>query len=480
METSRPVIQRMPVIGLILLAAVLLAAVATRTAGRAFQWRAELWLLLALVFILIGWSRTAWLRMRELSIRATRLEALYAFSNFVADVGSDALTAGIPARILDIMHADGIALRLCHQGQTAFEVLMGGAEHNDSTVTDGLADGAQAVVALVGGASVQRVLLDDSAPEALQTCRRAGMRSLVYVSVSAHQQRLADIVLYYRQEVILDAACEEVIAAIKRHLAAAVESQRARSLERESAITTERYFIARELHDSIAQSLGFLKIQIHLLRKAIDKNDQNMAAFVLAELDAGLANSIADVRELLVHFRTRTDSGKIETAIQETIQKFQNQSGLKVSFEPSGDSAELAPDVQIQVLNVLQESLSNIRKHAQASHVDIRLERGPVWRLAVRDDGKGFDTGKDRSMFNVGLTIMRERAEMIGATLVVDSAEGSGTTVSLMVPQASKARHAVPATVFPFAARDAAAPQPPAQAPAHAPPHAPTLATEKS
>ncbi len=394
--------------------------------------------------LLIVLSRLVLSRMRELKHRRDRLKALYEFSNFLADATPENLSGGVKAHVRDLLGADAIALRLCGQGETAFTVLTKAPAGVFAADEQILATGAQALALQMNDAPAQRLLLDNHTPEALQPCRRAGLRSLVYLPIRAQQRLMAEIAVYYQHDVELDDDRKELISAVTRHLTITLENHRARALDRESAASAERHFIARELHDSIAQSLGFLKIQIHLLRKAIDKNDQDMATFVLAELDAGLANSIADVRELLVHFRTRTDSGEIETAIRETLQKFQNQSGLTAHFESSGASPELAPDVQVQVLNVLQEALSNIRKHAQASRVDIELVRGQIWRLVVRDNGKGFDTSADRSLFNVGLTIMRERADMMGATLSLESVEGSGTTVTLKVPLNSTVRPVPP------------------------------------
>ncbi len=381
--------------------------------------------------------------MPEPAARHDHLAALYGFSRFLTDATPETLAAGASARIRAIANADAIALRFCGNGETAFEVLTG-ANGQFASAAQCLAGSAEALTTLMQDAPLQRIRLDDQAPQALRVCQAAGMQCLIYVPVRSQQRLLAEFALYYQHDVPLDEAREALLRTLASHLASTLDNQHSRALERESAVSAERHFIARELHDSIAQSLGFLKIQIHLLRKAIEKNDADMASFVIAELDAGLANSIADVRELLVHFRTRTDSGEIETAIRETLQKFQNQSGLKASFDTSGESPELAPDVQIQVLHVLQESLSNIRKHAQASQIDIRLERGPVWRLEVRDNGRGFDTGVDKSLFHVGLNIMRERAQMIGATLQVDSAEGDGTTVTLQVPLGSTLRPSVP------------------------------------
>jgi two-component system nitrate/nitrite sensor histidine kinase NarX len=150
----------------------------------------------------------------------------------------------------------------------------------------------------------------------------------------------------------------------------------------------------------------------------------------------GVRECYADVRELLVHFRTRANQEDIEGALRSTLSKFEHQTGIDTELSLSGHGLPLAPDVQIQVLHMVQEALSNVRKHAQARQVQVRVQRHP-WSFEVQDDGVGFDTQGQRSpdSLHVGLGIMRERAQGIGATVQVESALGRGTTVRIALPQ---------------------------------------------
>jgi two-component system nitrate/nitrite sensor histidine kinase NarX len=118
------------------------------------------------------------------------------------------------------------------------------------------------------------------------------------------------------------------------------------------------------------------------------------------------------------------------------LHTFRQQSGIEASWSIEGDSLPLARDVQNQVLRVMQEALSNIRKHARASHAAIEVRRGADWAFAIRDDGVGFNAGTGSDSLRVGLKIMRERAGVIGAALEVESAAGQGTVVRLTVPGA--------------------------------------------
>ncbi len=165
-----------------------------------------------------------------------------------------------------------------------------------------------------------------------------------------------------------------------------------------------------------------------------DRQQTDKVQTTLNELDEGLRESIGDVRELLVHFRTRTNADDIEVALQETLQKFQHQTGLPSRMQISGEGLPLPADVQVQVLHVVQEALSNVRKHAQASHVSLDVSKGDHWRFTVRDNGGGFDTRLDRGETHVGMKIMRERAERIGARIAVASSATQGTAVTLILP----------------------------------------------
>jgi two-component system, NarL family, nitrate/nitrite sensor histidine kinase NarX len=219
-----------------------------------------------------------------------------------------------------------------------------------------------------------------------------------------------------------------------------MENLRLNALEKEAAVSEERTFLARELHDSIAQSLAFLKIQVHLMRDALAGGDARQVEQALAEIDTGVRECYGDVRELLVHFRTRANAEDIEPALLTTLRKFEHQSGLKATMQMHGQGMPLAPVLQVQVLHIVQEALSNVRKHARATRVWLDVQQQPQWRFEVRDDGEGFvaeDGARDET--HVGLRIMAERAERIGASIDVLSTPGRGTSVVLTLPPVARA-----------------------------------------
>ena len=377
-------------------------------------------------------------KTERIAAQKERLEALYGVSTFLAQTTDmQEMTQGFTQRVRQLMKADAIALRW--SGEDASKLLLLASDQFPQVIQEQekcLMAGTCACGQLRSDSRSRVIPISSSDAAPLQHCTRLGYESMIAVPVRMHNKKLGEINLFYKSLISMSAEELELLDTLASHLAAAVEGMRAVVLGREAAIAGERSLLARELHDSIAQSLAFLKIQVQLLRSAILKNDSPKTNVALSELDSGLKESIADVRELLLHFRTRTQADDIDRAVQETLQKFQHQTGLQVSSKTIGEGLPLPQDMQTHVLHVLQEALSNVRKHAGARSVEIEIHKGEPWRFLVRDDGVGFDLLGSRSELQVGLKIMRERADQIGATVAIDSAVGQGTTVTLRVPTA--------------------------------------------
>jgi two-component system nitrate/nitrite sensor histidine kinase NarX len=275
-------------------------------------------------------------------------------------------------------------------------------------------------------------------PVRMQHCVQAGFETVVSIPIRLHERLMGEVDLFFHARITISEAERSLLESLTVHLAGAMENLRLDSLELEAAISQERGLLARELHDSIAQSLAFLKIQVQLMRDALAAGDGTQVQHVLGEIDVGVRESYGDVRELLMHFRTRTNSEDIEPALLTTLRKFEHQSGLKATLQMQGHGMPLLPDTQIQVLHIVQEALSNVRKHAHAGRVWLDVQQAPQWRLEVRDDGLGFaegDGGPDET--HVGMRIMAERAERLGAQLEVMSSPGRGTSVVLTLPMPS-------------------------------------------
>jgi two-component system nitrate/nitrite sensor histidine kinase NarX len=277
----------------------------------------------------------------------------------------------------------------------------------------------------------------------LRHCEAAGYQTVVAIPMRTPSRTVGEVELFFYGERQVPDEERHLFDALAGQVATQLDNLRLASRDREMAVSEERNLMAQELHDSIAQSLAFLKIQVQLLRRAIKEGRPVEIEASLAEIDAGVRESYADVRELLLHFRTRPGHEDIAHALRTTLSKFELQSGLSTRLTMAGQGVPLPPDQQVQILHVLQEALSNVRKHSGASTVELRVTQAPQWRFEVRDDGAGFDALAGRfDETHVGLHIMRERAQRIGAKLQVSSQAGQGTQISLTLP--AQGRSAAP------------------------------------
>ena len=376
-------------------------------------------------------------KTQRIAAQKERLEALYQVSAFLAKSNSlYEMTQGFAVQVRKLMKADALTIRWCGEDLGKFHILSSDQFPLEMLEEEKCLIAGTCACGFSTWKSRTRVIpirSQDVAP--LQHCSQYGFETLISVPVKLQNKVLGEIDLFFRHEMSLSVEELELVDTLASHLASAVEGIRALALDREAAISGERTMLASELHDSIAQSLAFLKIQSRLLRNSIMYKDEIKISNLMDELDQGLKESIADVRELLLHFRTRTQSDDIETAVQETLQKFQHQSGIPVSYKITGEGLPLAQDVQIHVLHILQESLSNVRKHAKASRVRIEIIKGDVWQFDVKDDGVGFNRDVERNQLQIGLKIMQERAQQIGAEVKVISKAGQGARVTLRVPR---------------------------------------------
>jgi two-component system nitrate/nitrite sensor histidine kinase NarX len=390
-------------------------------------------------------------KTHKLEREQSRLRALYDVSTFVASAENlSELGQGFARQMRGIAHADAVAIRWSDEANDRYMLLASDslpqilAREEQCVLTgdcfcgDRLRDGVtprMRVIPIVSEPSMQG---SSSGHDPIQRrCEAEGYTTLVTLPLLLQHRLLGEIELFYRGEVTFSDEERSLFEALASHLAGAMESLRMAALARESAVASERKLLAQELHDSIAQSLAFLKIQMSLLRSAMSQGDGAGIHAALDELDTGVRESYNDVRELLLHFRVRTDSERLDLALRETLAKFELQSGMRWHLDCLDDGVPLPADIQIQVLHIVQEALSNVRKHAKATHVEVLVRAHPSWEIRVRDNGQGFQPESvSPDGTHVGLSIMRERAERIGAKVVVQSG-AEGTEVCLSLPVAA-------------------------------------------
>ena len=305
----------------------------------------------------------------ELEEKRERLEALYDVTALVAKATTlKELAGGFAQRVGRVARADGVALRWSDEANERFLLLA--AEGLPQSMAEGeqcLRAGECRCGAMTEPYALRVIPIEPAVPAALPHCADAGFATLVSIPIRLHERLMGEVDLFFHAQIELSPAERSLLEALTAHLAGAMENLRLNALEREAAVAQERTFIARELHDSIAQSLAFLKIQVQLMRDALDSGDAQRVERVLVGDRRRRARELrrrARAARAFPHPHQRED---IEPALQTTLRKFEHQTGLKAQMQVQGHGIALSPDLQIQVLHIVQEALSNVRKHAHAT-----------------------------------------------------------------------------------------------------------------
>jgi signal transduction histidine kinase len=215
-----------------------------------------------------------------------------------------------------------------------------------------------------------------------------------------------------------------------------VELRRLRDVEVNRALLEERGRLAREVHDGLAQDLWTARLkQGRLVQLLGDSEQRALAQDVVDAIDAGLA----DARQTVMAMRAGSTDAPLLEVVERYLLDFGDRFALDVRFERDGDAPELPARTQAELLRIVQEALNNVRKHADATVVRVRasVEDGGL-QIMVMDNGRGFDPAATPA--GDGLTGMRERAQLIGASLEVESAPRDGTCVRVRLPVPGGAR----------------------------------------
>jgi signal transduction histidine kinase len=280
-------------------------------------------------------------------------------------------------------------------------------------------------------------ILDD--PEVEQeAARRLGARSALYVPLLARDRAIGVLVAHDKtgsesRFVDADLRLAEIFAgraAVAVELRQRVERD---ALERVlSAQEDERRRLARELHDETGQALTSILLGLRGLEEAKDSDALRAAVGEVRDL---VRSTLQDVRQLAVELRpTALDDFGLVAAVERLTDSFAEQTGIDVEFVPNVPGGRLPPDVETALYRIVQESLTNVVKHARAGHVSIVLTRKDgLVSVVVEDDGVGFEPLRARGD-GLGLVGMRERVDLLGGRVTIESRPGAGTTFVAEVP----------------------------------------------
>ncbi len=264
----------------------------------------------------------------------------------------------------------------------------------------------------------------------------AGMPHMLAVPLARRGRTLGLFNLFFDTAHEPSTEQARLLGSIGDLLALALDNAR---LERETlrtALASERQAIAAEVHDSIGQSLAYVKMRLPLLEDAIHACDQSRAEGYFDDVRSAIRQAHGSLRAVLAHMRAPMDPRGLGHALAGAAEAFRRPGGAVLEVCDEWADVRLAPSQEAQVFHIVQEALSNIARHAGAHHTWLRLARdADVLAVTIEDDGRGPPAATpDADSSHYGLSIMRERARRLGGTLDIGARVGGGTAVCLRFP----------------------------------------------
>lgn len=382
-------------------------------------------------------------KTRDLERKNFILGVLYSFSAVLNRPQTATEAAGVfLERVLQVAEADAGSVRLIDPRRQRMDL----AAHIGLPEELKHSEACSKIGDCLCGIAVQNneahtVRFYDSRPAAdnehSYECRRLGFSDLRVLPIRYKEQDIGIVTLYFRQPQEISDTVTELLELLCSQFGVVVSNTRLGEESRQLAVLQERNLIAQGLHDSIAQTLAFLNLQVQMLESALQSGSSDLAGENLQFIKSGVQECYEDVRELLLNFRTKIARRDFAEAADELVERFRRQTGIATNIDWIGDQGPpLSSDQQLQCIFILQESLSNIRKHAQADQVNIEIDNGRDFVMTITDNGRGFDAEHlERLPGNhVGLNIMHERAGRIRAELKLTSQPGQ-TRIRLFLPE---------------------------------------------
>ena len=281
------------------------------------------------------------------------------------------------------------------------------------------------------------VAISEALDEAAKTyLREQGVKALLGIPLILADKAIGAIVVRFPELRQFGSVELELAQGLAQQATLALQLTRLAEQARKAAITEERNRMAREIHDTLAQSFTGVLIQLQAARQVLDgvnlEATQHLeSAIALARV--GLTEARRSVRGLRPQLLR---DGNITTALDQLVRQLGTDSLVRINFSADGDAQRLmSPDIESNLLRISQEAITNAMKHSGANQINVRLSAGPeAVQLAIEDNGAGFDPHVNSLSRGFGLISMQERADRIGGDLTILTKPGAGTKIHLLLP----------------------------------------------
>ncbi len=375
-------------------------------------------------FLLAMLDETA-LALESVRLRQRELAALRQMQSVRRKTDLTGMLTSLLVDVQSNLESDFARLELSDAHPDQSTLVVGNLPQQVTPFLDGIAQGVRA--------TGEPVLLGDVAGDPASS---PAVRSLLAVPLISSKNETFGVLLVgnrrsqsfqSRQLTLLQTVCDQAAMIIENASLLA-------ELEYKTMIQ-ERTRLAREIHDGLAQTLGFLKLQTSQMGNYLNRGETERLRQALQICYSTLSDAYQDARLAIDGLRINSSEQGLRGWLEQTVVEFQELTETKVLLEEVDIHIELPPEIHAQLIRIVQEALNNVRKHAQASRVLVSFKQvnEDLW-LEIKDDGVGFSPLDVPELSRYGLRGMRERAELMGADFQVISRPDDGTSVRVRLP----------------------------------------------
>ncbi|MCP5101420.1 MAG: hypothetical protein GY943_38225 [Chloroflexi bacterium] len=294
-------------------------------------------------------------------------------------------------------------------------------------------------LALIQGLAVGAIEADSPIIiQELEAAKEIEARSLLIAPMQIRENTLGSLVIWSAKIGIFGKRRAKLVATVAGQTALLIENHRLYIYGETHAILAERARLAREIHDGLAQTIGYLKLQISQITNWLENGKSEQATTSLNQVKQMLNDAYIDAREAIDSLHLNSNADDLPAWINEIATAFEATSNIPivVTLPPE---ISLPPEVQIQLQRIVQEALNNIRKHADATRTWLEWQLDAYWlTLKISDNGQGFDLDDLSPDAPHGLRIMRERADLLEADFQISSQADNGTQIIVRLPLIKK------------------------------------------
>ena len=266
--------------------------------------------------------------------------------------------------------------------------------------------------------------------------KNQSIRQVISIPLQYRDSILGMYQIFTSTDTEIDDDTKQLQRNIGQHLGVALEQSRLDQDTSRLIMVEERAKLANELHDSLAQTLASLRFQVRVLDETLHQGDEQVTWEELEKLEDKVEVANHELRSLIGQFRAPYQSQEVVVAVKRLVEKFRQDTGTTVYFQNEWTKDDLNPEMRNNVVRIIQEALTNIRKHANANTVRVIIRHlSGSYKVIVEDDGIGFDETKlmgGGSGEHIGRQIMLERANNLGASFKLDTEVGEGSRVELV------------------------------------------------